>query len=486
MQILAAAAEIYPFVKTGGLADVTGSLPKALEKFGVHTRTLVPGYPDVLRSLDSGTVLRTYESVFGAKARLLGAHVNGLDIIALDAPDLFFRAGGPYGPGGAQEYEDNWRRFAALSWIAADIAQNGADGWRPSLLHAHDWHSALSLVYLKYCGDVDIPRILTLHNLSFQGQFPAERFAELGLPASCYNVDCLEYYGDLSYLKAGLLSADAITVVSPTYAREILSPQNGMGLDGVLNLRQEDIVGIVNGIDMDIWDPSSDPHIVHRYSARTPLRRLPNRISLLKQVGLPSTRGLIFASVNRMTWQKGMDMLAAVVDEIVDRGGKLIVHGKGDEAIEQLFVRAAKRHPRHVAAVIGYNEALAHMIHAGADAMLVPSRFEPCGLTQLYALRYGCVPIVSRTGGLAETIIDANDAAVHARAATGIQFNPINVGGLRHALQRAFKLHRRHRGWERLCRQAMKADCSWERSAAQYVEVYGRLLDKGEHLQQQA
>ncbi|MBZ7927653.1 glycogen synthase GlgA (plasmid) [Ensifer adhaerens] len=486
MQILAVAAEIYPLIKTGGLADVTGSLPKALKQFGVHTRTLVPGYPEVLAALEGSSVLRHYGNVFGVEGRLLGGRARGLDIIVFDAPELFVRSGGPYGPCGTLGYEDNWKRFAAFSWVASDIAERGLAGWYPSLVHAHDWHSALALAYLKYCGNGDIPRILTLHNLSFQGQFPARHFAELGLPDECYGADCLEYYGDISYLKAGLTSADTITVVSPTYAREIMSPTQGMGLEGVINARRDDVVGIVNGIDTDIWDPSCDPHIEHHYSARVPLRRLANRATLLKSLGLPQTRGLVFASVNRLTWQKGMDLLAGLVDEIADLGGKLIVHGQGDHAIEQLFLRAADRHPRHVAVVIGYDEALAHRIHAGADAMLVPSRFEPCGLTQLYALRYGCVPIVSRTGGLAETVIDANDAAVHARAATGIQFAPIDAGGLRHALHRAFKLHRRHRGWEKLCRQAMKADCSWARSASQYIEVYGNALSQGGLLRESA
>lgn len=486
MKTLSVTAELYPFAKTGGLADVISSLPRALEKFGVRTRTLIPGYPGVLGSMRYAAVVGTYSNLFGAPARLLMARMGGHDLLVLDAPAFFDRAGGLYNAADGSDYDDNWKRFAAFSWVAADIAQRGLNGWRPSLVHAHDWHAALSLAYLKYGDRPDIPRVLTLHNIAFQGQFPASCFGMLGLPDAAYCTGCLEYYGNLGYLKAGITSADAITVVSPTYAREIMSSEGGMGLEGVLNARHDDVVGIVNGIDLDVWNPSTDPYIDHHFSVRSPQRRIANKDKLLEVVGLPPGPGPVFASVNRLTWQKGMDILAGVVDEIVGRGGRLVVHGEGNAVIEQLFCRAALRYPRHVAVKIGYEEPLAHLIHAGADAMLVPSRFEPCGLTQLYALRYGCVPVVSRTGGLSETIIDANDAALHAKAATGIQFSPIDTTGLRHALHRGFRLYRHQRLWALLSRQAMKTDCSWERSAAQYAELYGRLVNAHQALQASA
>ncbi len=486
MRILSVTAEMYPFVKTGGLADVAGSLLKALEKFGVRARTIIPGYPSVFDAIKQATVVGSYANLFGTPARLLLARALGFDLLVVDAPAFFDRPGRPYHATDGMDHDDNWRRFAALSWVAADIAQRGIGDWRPSLVHAHDWHAALSLVYLRYGARPDIPRLLTLHNIAFQGRFPARCFGELGLPDDAYEVDCLEYYGDLNYLKAGILSADAISVVSPTYAREILSPQGGMGLEGVLNARVEDITGIINGIDMDVWNPVTDPYIEHHYSARSLQRRAGNRKNLLKKFGLEPRHGPVFSSVNRLTWQKGMDILADVVGDIVGRGGTLIVLGEGDAAIEQRFREIAKEYPRSVAVEIGYDESLAHQIHAGADAMLVPSRFEPCGLTQLYALHYGCIPIVSRTGGLSETIIDANDAALHARAATGIQFSPVEPVELRHALHRAFRIYRRERLWGQLCRQAMKTDCSWARSAAQYAELYGRLIDGRHHLQASA
>ncbi len=476
MNILSVTAEIFPLVKTGGLADVAGSLPKALKAHGIHTRSLVPGYPGVLRGLDEASQITDYDCLFGERATLLAGRADGLELFVLDAPAFFDRPGAPYADKYGHEYADNWKRFAALSCVASQIARGLLPNWQPDVIHAHDWHSALSLVYLKYSGDNGVPRVLTVHNLAFQGQFPAHCFPELGLPNEAYSIDGLEYYGDVGYLKGGLQAADAITVVSPTYAREIMSPAFGMGLEGVMNARHADVIGIVNGIDTEVWDPSSDCNIENHYSARTPLRRLPNRQALLNLFGLQNVCGPVFASVNRLTWQKGMDLLAEVADEIVRGGGALVVIGQGDPEIERAFLELSRRFPQRIGVKIGYDERLAHKIHAGADAMLVPSRFEPCGLTQLYALRYGCVPVVARTGGLSETIIDANDAALHAHVATGIQFSPIDAHELRHALRRTFKLYRRRREWEGLRRQGMKTDCSWHRSAARYAELYGELL----------
>ncbi|AUX80382.1 MULTISPECIES: glycogen synthase GlgA [Sinorhizobium] len=475
MNVLSVTAEIFPLVKTGGLADVAGSLPKALKSHGIRTRTLIPGYASAIEALEAAAPVARYDCLFGEKATLLSGRAAGLELFVLDAPGFFYRSGGPYTDEHGVDYPDNWKRFAAFSLVASQIAGGLVQHWRPDIIHAHDWHAALSLVYAKYAKNVPIPRVLTVHNIAFQGQFSAHLFSELGLPNEAYSIDGLEYYGDVGYLKGGLQAADAITVVSPTYAREIMTPTFGMGLEGVVNARHEDVVGIVNGIDVDVWDPSIDPHIEHSYSARTPLRRLPNREALLELFGLPHTRAPVFASINRLTWQKGMDLLAAVVDEIVAMDGRLIVHGNGDADIEYAFLDAARRFPQHVAMRLGYEEQIAHKIHAGADAMLVPSRFEPCGLTQLYALRYGCVPIVARTGGLSETIIDANVAALQAQAATGVQFSPVDTEGLRHALRRALKLFRHRRVWESLQRQGMKTDSSWHRSAARYAELYGDL-----------
>lgn len=256
MQILSVTAEIFPLVKTGGLADVAGSLPKALRAHGIHTRSFVPGYPGVMRALSDATPVAEFESLFGERATLIAARAHGLDLFVLDAPAFYDRQGALYVDRHGRDYADNWKRFAAFSLVASQIARGLVPNWRPHIIHAHDWHAAMSLLYLKYAGDDTIPRVLTVHNLAFQGQFPAHYFPELGLPAEAYSIDGVEYYGDIGFLKGGLQAADAITVVSPTYAREIMSPAFGMGLEGVMNERHADVVGIVNGIDLEVWDPS--------------------------------------------------------------------------------------------------------------------------------------------------------------------------------------------------------------------------------------
>jgi starch synthase len=294
------------------------------------------------------------------------------------------------------------------------------------------------------------------------------------------SLDCLEYYGDISFLKGGLMTSDAITTVSPTYAREILTPRFGMGMEGVLALRRDRLKGVLNGIDDDIWDPANDPYLAHGFDPARPEDRRHNRAALIREFGLDEDEGPILSAVSRLTWQKGMDMLADVAEEIVYRGAKLIVCGQGDATIQDLMLRTAARFPGRVAVYVGYDERLAHLIHAGSDAVIQPSRFEPCGLTQLYALRYGSVPIVSRTGGLAETVIDANDAAMGAGVATGFQFHPVTTEGLRHAIRRAIEIFQYPDLWQRLQNQGMTARFSWDRSAGLYAHLYRQLLDEAE------
>lgn len=478
LKVLSVTSEVFPLVKTGGLADVTGSLPKALERTGVETTTLVPGYPMVMRQLATALPLLVFDDLLGERASLLHTRVDGLSLFILDAPSLYDRRGGPYVDEAGNDHPDNWKRFAALSLAAAEIAAGALPGWQPDLVHTHDWQSALTSVYMREM-QLTVPTVITIHNIAFQGQFGASLLPHLGLRADLYSMDCLEYFGDISFLKGGLQTADAITTVSPTYAREVLTPRFGMGMDGVLNERVAVLRGIVNGIDLDVWDPASDPHLPMNYDTTTLRRKRDNRVVLLEKFGLDGTDdGPLFSAVSRLTWQKGMDMLAETADEVIWNGGKLIVFGQGDHAIEQQLLEVAARHPGRMAVHIGYDEPTAHLIHGGSDAIVQPSRFEPCGLTQLYALRYGCVPVVSRTGGLSETIIDANDAAMSARVATGFQFHPVTVDGLRMALRRALHAYQDPKQWSRLQNQGMKARFSWERSAQQYAAVYASLTKK--------
>jgi starch synthase len=474
MQILSVASEMFPLVKTGGLADVTGSLPKALAPYGIHTRTLVPGYRVILERMQAARKVAAIE-VLGQEASVLAATIDGLDILVLHAPTLYDRDGGPYLDAHGRDHDDNDRRFAALSLAGAEIATGLIREWVPDLVHAHDWQSALTPVYLRHVKGSDIPIVLTVHNLAFQGQFSADRLADLGLPQSLYCVDGLEYYGDFSFLKGGIMTANAVTTVSPTYAREILSEDLGMGMAGILKSRRRFLRGIVNGIDNEIWDPATDPYILKNFDLATVQNRRRNREHLLSCFGLEDYGGPIFSVVSRLTWQKGADLLPQIIPTIAEHHGKLIVCGQGDRKIEEMLSEAAAAHPQTLSLHIGYDEAAAHLIHAGSDFVIQPSRFEPCGLTQLYAMRYGAVPVVTRTGGLAETIIDANDAAVAAGAATGFQFFPVTAHDLGHAIDRAAAAFRNEGLYWRLQQQAMKTDFSWERSAGLYAALYCEL-----------
>lgn len=476
MKLLSIASEIYPLVKTGGLADVVGALPLVLAGQGISTRTLVPGYPAVLDRIGKPRAVRRYDSLMGAPAALRAAHVDGLDLIVLDAPAFFARQGGPYGDASGVEWVDNWRRFAALSRAGADIAEGVIKGWRPDVVHVHDWQAALTPAYMRFGPARDVPKVVTIHNLAFQGRYGADIFPQLGLPDEAWSVDAVEYYGGVGYLKAGLVSADAITTVSPTYAEEIRSPIHGMGLDGLINGRSDRLHGILNGVDTDIWNPASDKLIARPYSTGTLSARSANRKRLEQQFALDQDASPLFIIVSRLTWQKGMDLMAGAIDHLVGMGAKLAVLGSGDHPLESAFLAAAERHPGRVGVQIGYDEQLSHLMQAGGDAILIPSRFEPCGLTQLYGLRYGCIPIVARVGGLADTVVDANQAAIGAGAATGVIFGPSDPGALHDAISRTIRLHARPDLWQAMQRAAMRTDVSWSDSAARYAALYRSLL----------
>ncbi|PDT80655.1 glycogen synthase GlgA [Sinorhizobium sp. BJ1] len=480
MNILSVASEVYPLVKTGGLADVVGALPAALLPHGIRTRTLVPGYPAVLHKLKKKKTVGGIDNLFGHPATLLAAEIDGLDLLVLDQPALYDRDGGPYLDPTGRDYPDNFRRFAALSLAAAEIAgDNVVPGWRPDIVHVHDWQAALTPVYMRFGSARNMPTVLTIHNIAFQGQFGPSVFPELSLPPEAFTTPFLEYYGDVGFLKGGLQTATAIITVSPSYAHEILTPEFGMGMEGLLASRVLDLTGIVNGIDVDTWNPETDPNIARNYGPTAIKQRAANRKALEERFGLDQSRGPIFCVISRLTWQKGMDLLAEVADDIVTLGGKLIVLGSGDSALEGALLAAASRHRGRIGMITGYDEPLSHLMQAGSDAILIPSRFEPCGLTQLYGLRYGCIPIVARTGGLTDTVIDANEAALSARVATGFQFRPVTADGLRLAIRRAMHAYSEPKVWARLQNQGMKSDVSWGKSAERYAALYSGLLAKG-------
>jgi starch synthase len=476
IEVLSVASEVYPLIKTGGLADVAGALPGALAPLGVSMRTLVPGYPSVTGGLDNARVVAEMPDYFGGFARLLAGRAAGLDLIVLDAAHLFDRPGNPYlGPDG-KDWIDNALRFAALSYAAYELGRGMVEGYRPQVLHSHDWQAGLVPAYVAFNAPTRVKTVLTVHNLAFQGVFGWDVFSSLRLDFRAAQEGAIEYFGGISFLKAGLQVADALTTVSPTYAHEIRTGAYGMGLEGLLQSRANVLHGILNGIDTDAWNPQADASLPEAYTASTTEKRQQNRAALLERFGLDDSPGPLFSVVSRLTWQKGMDMLVESVDALVAMGGKLIVLGSGDPALENGLKGAAARHPGKVGIIVGYDEGLSHLVQGGADVMMVPSRFEPCGLTQLYGLRYGCVPLVSRVGGLADTVIDANEAAVEAGVATGVVFAPATAEALNEAIRRTVSLYGRDKVWRKMQRRGMKSDVSWEASAEKYANLYSDLL----------
>ncbi|MBV9288894.1 MAG: glycogen synthase GlgA [Hyphomicrobiales bacterium] len=476
LKVLSVASEIFPLVKTGGLADVSGALPHALRREEVVVRTLVPAYPAIRDKLADVSTAQEYVELFGGPARVLAGQAAGLDLFALDAPHLYDRPGNPYlGPDG-RDWPDNARRFAALARVGADIGLGALAAFEPDVVHAHDWQAALAPAYLHFGGRRPAS-VVTIHNLAFQGHFPVSVFWELGLPDRALSIEGVEYFGGVGYLKAGLRLADAITTVSPTYAREIMTPEYGMALDGLLRARAGAVHGILNGIDDTVWNPATDPAIAQNYSAQRIDSRARNKVTL--QIKMELTTGParpLFAVVSRLSPQKGLDLLLPLVSTVAAKGGQLALLGSGDRALEQGFLDAAESQAGSIGCVIGYDERLAHLIQAGADFVLVPSRFEPCGLTQLCALRYGATPIVSRVGGLNDTVVDANEAATTAGVATGIQFWPLSTEALSDAIDRAFTFFRDAAAMRRMRLNGMRAEVSWRRPAQRYAELYRSLV----------
>ena len=478
LSVLFAVSECAPFAKTGGLADVAGALPKALEAQGVSVRVLMPAYASLSPLIEKARPLGEVWGIDGA-ARLFGLRAEGVDLLLLDAPDLYRRPGGLYINEGGADWPDNPRRFAFLSRVAANLARDGVDGWKPDILHLHDWQTALASAYLRLDGHAAPPCVLTIHNMAFQGVFPSTAIDSLGLPRHGFHPEGYEYWGQIGFLKAGLVYADHITTVSPTYARELATAEFGMGLQGVIAARRAHLDGVLNGIDTEVWNPERDALITAPYSARSLKGKVINRAALAALFGLePSPNAPLFGIVSRLTRQKGIDLLLSVLPRLLARGATLAVLGAGDSDLEHAFRAAATAYPKQVGVRIGYDEPLAHLLQAGADSILVPSRFEPCGLTQLYALRYGSPPVVARTGGLADTVIDANEAAVQTGCATGFQFSPVAAGTLADALDRACDAFADRAGWTALVRRAMKHPVGWDASAAHYAALYGRLAGR--------
>lgn len=477
MKLLFVASECTPFVKTGGLADVIGAVPKALAAVGVDVRVLIPAYPALVTWL-GGDCVHRFDDLFGGPARIVAAKAEGLDMLLLDAPHLYDREGSIYLGTDGQDWHDNDLRFAALSFAGAEIGLGCLDGWQPDVINAHDWQAGLVPAYLAQAKTKVPPVVMTIHNIAFQGVFDATRLSALGLSADQFTPQGIEYYGKISFLKAGLALSDKITTVSPTYAAELLTPEFGMGMDGLLRARQMDLHGILNGIDLDVWDPTTDAALPATYSWRSLKGKAQCRSELKARFGLSDGDGPLFCVISRMTSQKGLDMLLECLPALVQQGGQLAILGTGEPQLERAFIEASNRFSGSVGTIIGYDEGLSHLIQAGSDAILIPSRFEPCGLTQLYGLRYGTLPVVARTGGLADTVIDANEAAMLAECATGFQFAPVDATMLGHAISRTCAAFAKPKMWTAMMKRAMRHPVGWDLSASAYLDVYNAAQER--------
>ena len=463
-KVLSVASECVPLVKTGGLADVAGALPGVLGQEGVDMRTLLPGYRAVMARIGDAPVVRDLGALFGGPARLRRGAMGNTALYVLDAPHLYDRGGTIYLNDAGEDWPDNPMRFAALSKAAAMIAADGVEDWHPQALHLHDWQAGLAPVYLKQAGADHVKTLLTIHNIAFQGLAPAHLLGALDLPISGFASSGFEYWGKISALKAGIVYADRVSTVSPTYAEELMTPEFGMGLEGVLRARAGDFTGILNGIDEDVWSP---PYPNGRGKERY-------KSDLREELRLPESDGPLCVLIARLTGQKGIDLLLDALPTLLANGGQLALLGAGEPRFEAAFRAAADRHP-DVAVHIGYDEALSRRMMAGADAILVPSRFEPCGLTQMYGLRFGTLPVVSLTGGLADTVINASAAGLAAGVATGLQFHPVTAQALENALVKLCTLYRQPKVWARLVRNAMVHPVGWQSSARAYADLFAEM-----------
>jgi starch synthase len=482
MRVLHVGAEIFPLVKTGGLADVLGALPQALIGQGADVRLLLPGLPAIADAVLHQKLVCQIGPAFGAARvtlRLGRMPYSHVPVYVVDAPYLYRRDGSPYQDSAGHEWPDNAQRFALLGWVAAHLAAGEFDAqWVPELLHAHDWHAAMACAYVAAHPPTHTATVFTVHNLAYQGLFPSGDFHLLGLPSAFMASTGLEFHGQLSFMKAGLKFAQRVTTVSPSYAREIATPEFGFGLDGVVRGRGADVSGVLNGVDGTVWDPAADSSLAQRYSAKEPLGKAGCKEALQRELGLRVQADvMLFGVVSRLTSQKGLDLMLAALPGLLKRGGQFVLQGAGEPALEAAFLAMAKAQPAQVAVRIGYDETVAHRLIAGSDAIVLPSRFEPCGLTQLYGLRYGTLPVVRRVGGLADTVVDAGEEAVAAGRATGFAFDAATPGALDAALQRAANAFARKPLWQGLMQRAMAQDFSWQSAALHYVALYESLTD---------
>jgi len=480
MNILFASSEAHPMIKTGGLADVAGSLPRAIRNLHHDIRVVIPAYQSVLKKAEKYSLVAHLE-LEGVEqpVRILAGRLPGstVTLYLVDSPQHFDRAGNPYNMKSGSAWPDNAERFTTFCRAIEVLALDAAGlGWQPDIVHCNDWQSALVPPLLARHDDHPAT-LFTVHNLAYQGLFDWTVFEELHLPADFWSIESMEFHNQFSFIKGGLVFADWITTVSPTYGREIQTSEYGCGLDGLIRHRKDNLTGIVNGVDYSVWNPGRDPYIPVPYTARSLKHKQENKQALQEYFALPVGDAIpVFAVISRLVEQKGIDLILDIVPQLVKQQAQLMVLGSGDSKLEAAIRSAVTAYPKHVAALLGYDEPLSHHMEAGADIFLMPSRFEPCGLNQIYSQRYGTVPIVRHTGGLADTVIDTTPATLEAKTATGFSFRDATTAALMAAVDRALECYRQPEIWQQLVCTGMRQDFSWKRSAQRYVELYEKVL----------
>lgn len=483
LKVLFVSSEVFPLIKTGGLADVSGSLPTALKNLGVDIRILMPGYLPVLEQLIGLQTIATVNDLphIGNAELLLGTIKDTqVQVIAIKAPSLYERDGGPYSDALGQEWQDNPIRFGVLSKVASLLASNHSpiSNWQPNIVHCNDWQTGLAPAYMKLTEHSKAKSIISLHNMAFQGCYPPHWVTTLGLPSSGFSIEGFEYHGQVSFLKAGIFYADAISTVSPRYAKEIQTAAFGFGLEGLLTNRGNEIKGILNGIETDEWSPEKDTYLVKNFSASKIAGKKEVKKVLQEHLGLNvDANAPLLGVVSRLTYQKGLDMLLPHLQKLIDDGCQFALLGGGESALESAFLALAAQNPGRISVTIGYNERLSHQIMAGCDMFVMPSRFEPCGLNQLYGLAYGTPPIVNATGGLADSVIDSNPAHIADKTANGFVMVEASAEGLIACISRALEVFRHdQKTWRKIQKTGMSQNLSWDKSAEDYLALYKNLM----------
>ena len=471
-RVLFVTSELYGLVATGGLGDVSAALPPALRALGADVKVMLPAYPQVLeRVTNRGRRVSIGTPADLCEASLIAARTPDTEVplLLVDCPELFDREGGPYGDAEGADFPDNAMRFALLSHAAALVAGAASPlKWTPEIVHANDWPAGLVPAIMATRHEGRPSTVFSIHNLAFLGRFPFSTFARLGMPAHTFHMHGVEFFGDVSFVKAGAYYADRLTTVSPTYAREIQTRAFGCGLEGLLAGRANDLSGILNGVDYARWDPSADQHIAQRYTARSLDGKRACKVALQRELGLPvDADAFVLGSVSRWTPQKGIDLIIDALPTALGEHMQLAMLGSGDKKLERALTSLAKKHPQRVAVRTGYDDALSHRIEAGADAFVMPSRYEPCGLNQMYSLRYGTPPIVHAVGGLADTVVDG---------VNGFTFAKATSSALSAAIGRAQALFSDRAAWRSMQHRGMALDFSWDRAAREYLAVYQSLL----------